>query len=122
VLPAKHYHVLASVYAACFLVQRNIPSPLIRELSERAVNAYRAGRLCEIIANYEGEDLIGMLKKTGFHKLTNNCHGLQITHGVRTFLDIFSSPFNANCYGELSEESCQKAKNMAKTWAIDFEW
>jgi hypothetical protein len=46
-LPAKYYHVMGAAYTSCILARRNVPKPVAELLNSRAVNGYRAGRLCK---------------------------------------------------------------------------
>lgn len=45
-LPSKYYHTIAAAFSSCFLVRAGIPHFLTRKIVMGAINAYRAGRLC----------------------------------------------------------------------------
>lgn len=48
-LPAKSYHVMGGALATCLLIQRGIPSFVVRQVHKKATNAYRSTTSCSNI-------------------------------------------------------------------------
>jgi hypothetical protein len=55
VIPAKYYHTIGAAFTTCFLARQKIPKFFAKQLVKGAVNAYRAGTICE---KMEAEDKI----------------------------------------------------------------
>ncbi len=63
VLPAKYYHTIAATMSSCFLIRAGIPKFLVNQITMGAINAYRAGRLCQTISG-GGDVLLSKPKET----------------------------------------------------------
>ncbi len=50
-IKSKSYHVLGAALTTCQLVQRGVPDFIAIQMIKGAVNAYRSGRLCQILKN-----------------------------------------------------------------------
>ncbi len=46
-LPAKYYHTIGAAYTSCFMVRRGVPDWITSRAVKGAINAYRAGRICD---------------------------------------------------------------------------
>lgn len=50
-IKSKSYHILGAALTTCQLVQRGVPDFIAIKMIKGAVNAYRSGRLCQILKN-----------------------------------------------------------------------
>ncbi len=46
-LPSKSYHIMGAAYTSCFLLRRGVPAFIAKKAALGAINAYRAGRICQ---------------------------------------------------------------------------
>jgi hypothetical protein len=46
-IPSKYYHVMGSAMSSCLLLRKGVPQAMAKTIVSTAVNAYRAGRICQ---------------------------------------------------------------------------